>query len=257
MFKRRRFFRRPANSRFRGPKPLGRSKDRITRVQRAQMFLRTGLGTNEADPVFTPYSVAFQLAAVGALTDQLDISAGTGTDRALSGMIKSIDITRLHFDYEFATDETEFSADTTSVEFNRAYFHLALVVDRLDPSGAPAAAASVPWFTSQSPVAVAGSTTPALAAREENWPQRVLWERTEEIDTGIFQISDTSEGLLYAPNFQNVRPPRSGYLSKNIKVRLDQQEGLYLVATVAKGVGNPSRAYNFWAHGALYYRVNI
>jgi len=254
MFKKRFVPRRRGSFRSSGPKPLGRPKNRITRVQRCQFFLRTGIVNNSNDPFLTTYSVAFQLARVDSLFDELNI----GTGRALSQMTKSIDVTRIHFDYGWDTDDDEKDLDTASVEFNRFFFHTAVVVDREDPSGLPAAASNVPWFVTQSPAAQATATTPVLASREENWPQRVLHERTEWYDHGVTELVDGAEGILYVPQFQNVRPGnRNGYVSKRLSCRLSQQEGLYVVASVAQDLGVTDTSFKFWAHGAFYYRVNI
>jgi len=253
-FKKRFTPRRRGSFRSFGPRPLGRPKDRITRVQRAQFFVKTGLVNDNNDPPFTTYSVAFPLARVDALFDELTI----GTGRSLSGMTKSIDVTRIHFDYGWDSDDDEKDADTASVQFNRFWFHTALAVDREDPSGLPAAAANVPWFVSQTPAAQATATTPLLASREDNWPQRVLHERTEQFDHALTLITGAQEGDLFIPQFQNVRPGnRSGYISKRLSCRLNQQEGLYLIASLAQGLGVTDSSFTFWAHGAFFYRVNI
>lgn len=242
-------------SRSRGPRALGQVKNRITTMQRCQFTLRD-------DDVLAPVtsgvldSTTFAFEITKIVDHIADFSTDSGV--AMAGIVRSIDISRIHFDYGIGFEFGGEDAGTYDYNNSRWLCHTALAVSRLNASGIPEGVADTQWFTNQTPTAAIGAALLTQLEAEFHWPTRVLWERTESLDFGSRQIVDTTEGTLYAPNGQQVRGPRSGYVSKRIRTRITDEQGLYLIISVANRIaGAPSVRFAFWAHGSYYYKVNI
>lgn len=244
-----------SNFRSRGPRALGNVKTRITRVQRCQFMLRLddGQAVGSLTPILSSTNTAFELAKI--LDHLADFSTDSGV--AMAGMVKSIDITRIHFDYGILPSR-DIDTGIGEVDRNLWMFHTALCVDRISSAGVPDAVSTTPWFSNQTPTAAIGAGLPTQLEAEQQWPTRVLWERTEALQLGNLRLLNGVEGELYVPGEQQVRLARSGYVSKRLKARITDEQGLYLVFSLGNWTtSNRDAHYSLWAHGAFYYRINF
>lgn len=243
---------RPA---FRGKRPLGSTAkgNRITRVQRANFLLHSNL-TTVPGTSFASVNVAFELAKI--LDHVADFTAGDGV--VMASMVRSIDISSIVFDYGYIQPFSVFSVAFDPLTDRQLFLHTMLCVDRLGPGGVPDAVATVEPFETQSIVSAVGGGIPATTTLEQGWPSRVLWREHDYRNQGIITITDTSDDLYTLTN-QAVYRERSGRVHKRLRLRLDDEHGLYLVASACNGTAGAldGTPIEFWAGGCIYYKVNL
>jgi len=249
-FRRRSGFRR----RFMGRAPYARAstKGHLTRLSRATFFL-TSRPSPSGATALTASNFAFELVKI------LDHVSDAGTDSgvAMAALVKSIDVTHIHFDYGFDFDT--FAIDEVADPYfsSRWATHICLCVDRLDVAGLPVAAASTGWFGVQSPIVSVGAGFPGAVTEDQVWPQRVLWERYGELQFGLNRVDNVPEGTLVQTN-PRTRGRGGGYFQRRIRTRIGDQEGLYLVHSWAPFVAlQHTVSMRFWCGGAIYYKVNF
>lgn len=241
-------------SRFR-PRALANVKTRVTRLQRCQFMLRGDNQTASGGAaLLTATNDAFELVKI--LDHIADFSTDSGV--AMAGIVKSIDITRFHVDYGIEPALSDLLGDNGLYADTKWMAHIALAVDRISSAGVPDAVATTPWFSNQTPTASIGAGLPAQAEAEQQWPTRVLHERSWRLSTGNRIINNTTEGTLYAPATQKVSFVRDGYFSRNIRTRITDEQGLYFIFSVGNWTnGNQTGHFDYWAHGSFYYKVNF
>lgn len=241
---------------FRGRRPLGSvaAGSRITRVQRANFWLSQDLNVPESTVPPASLNIAFEIAKI--LDHVADFTAGDGV--VMASMVKSIDISSIVFDYGWQLGHSVISAQFDPVVNSYLALHTALCVDRLDASGVPVAVATWQPFEVQPIVSAVGGGLPATTTLEAGFPTRILWREHDCRNQGVATIVDT-DGDLYFPYQTAVTPLRSGRVHKRLRLRLDDEHGLYICASASNYNNNNSapNSIRFWAGGAIYYKVNI
>lgn len=251
-FRRRMPMRRTSSFRSRFPaRPRAFQRGKLERVQRAQ-FTFTGNITPTTGTALTATNVVFQLAAVRSLGE-----ASTGQGRALSGWMRSIDIIGIHLDW--GIDDWSTNIDFVLDPPSQAswYTHVACMVDRLDGGGNPVVAATVPWWAVQTPVAATASAIPITTAEDGDFPTRVLYERFDEFNYGLYDVTNVTANHLAQTN-PRVRGRLGGFFKRSLRLRLNDEQGLYWGFSFAPAnTLNKPISMRHWASGALYYRVNF
>lgn len=237
-------------------RPTGttRNADRITRVQRGNFCFSSQITTPTGLPVQQSVNSAFEICKI--MDHIIDTSAGQG--RAFGGAVKSIDISRIVFDFGWAPERDTYDGLDDIVSLSPRFMHTMLCTDRLDKDQLPCAAVTVQPFLSGAPVVAVSAANPEVITEELQWPTRVLWRDCQLLNPGVRSITNFGEQIYGFADSQTYGT-RNGRVNKRIKCRLDDEHGLYLVASTANVSTSDELDFpwRFWAQGAVYYRVNF
>lgn len=246
------FARSNFRSSFRRFQPLGRLKNKTTRVQRCNFFVSSST-TISGTTGLQATNFAIELATIrDHIGDEL-----TPQGRALAAAAKSIDITSIHLTWGIDFDQFAIDFNAHGWQGTRWATHVALAVDRLDANSLPAAAAVSPWFSTQAPMVAVSATDPTLGVVEPLWPQRVLWEKFDDLDFGLNRIDNVPEGALVQTN-PRVRGRGGGVLQRKIRCRVTDDEALYWIFSFAPFLNlQTSVPIRRWIGGAFFYTVNF
>jgi len=183
----------------------------------------------------------------------------TGQGVALISAARSLDIGGVVYDWAVRPAQG-IDAGATPGE-GRMFVHTGLLVDRMDGDALPTSVASWNPFLTSTPVASVSNaaSTPGGNTLNNDFPNRILFCQTFELQFGAQQILNPQAGELYVPDGQLV-DTRRGTVSKRLRLRLDDQVGLYMFIAYAPGDLFATGVIPFadwWARGNIYYRYNF
>lgn len=245
-------FRRSPMRRGRGLRP----SKALQRWQAADFFVSSAVAHPAGSG--TMQIQMFQLAAQSQL-----ITATTNTDIAFQSTVHSVQIGGLVYDWgvEFVGGAGDGGGgDTTDLDDMAAWYNVGLCYDRMffDTLGGaffPAAISSWEPFASDFPINIASLSSAQLEAQR---PTRVLHNKSFFRDFGAPIIVNQGESTLHVPQYQHLAP-RFGTFNRRLRLRLDQDHGLFFyVATLNTGgfsVDAAARDRVIWFRGTLYYRI--
>jgi len=188
---------------------------------------------------------------------------GDATQSALDR--RAIDIGGIVFDYgiEFPSvagdaDDVTNTVDITPLENMSAFYNIGLCYDRmhLESGIGPIPDCIQTWepFTSDFPI---GTSTPDIDQSAISRPARVLWNKTHYKNFAMQLVLNNEGSDLYVPPLQSVQT-RTGTVNRRLRLRLDQNHGLYLYcATLNEGnfaVDARALFRTVWFKGTLYWK---
>lgn len=196
----------------------------------------------------------FHLASIALSLGNAASGAEARVGQTLAQMQRSIEIGGVVYDWGFYwRSELSNQASRPDASFN--CFH-ALLSDRLINDGGNNTPASIgswaPW-TPGFPMSILSSSTPPEATDPNNAPTRIHFQKCFWSSNASRRFTP-AEDLLYVPDDQHLNQ-NFGTVNRRLKLRLDDEQGLFAVLGVRNGPENTiASQFNFWLHGKIYYR---
>jgi len=220
------------------------------RWERANIWFEGDLGpVTAADSLFNS---AVLLARVANLSDQ-----STTQGRATTHQIRGLQIGGIVASFGMEPVTSDFDEDLANNAQNNIWCQNALISDRLNVAGDPAALATTNWNRSQQPIASVGVATPSAAAEEWDFPTQIHFRETSLESINMMEFIDTNAGSLHGVNGQRLRMGRRGMINKRLRLYLDDLHGLFWCFSAWSSVnhGGHGNTFRCWLSGTPYWRV--
>lgn len=249
MFRRRSFNRFRRSSGFRGRPRLWGSTSRANRPRWnvSNFCFDADVGQNWADS--QPFANVYTVLAIGGAASQS--SPDFKTDSMQRGMIIGGIVMNYGWFRANPLDQESSESPDWSADELVMYAETNLVVDRYDADKIPQSV-EFDYSASQVPTGSGSATT-------EHWdgPTRILHRRRDVVHQQ-FEEEATGASTGAWPVSQQVQHNRYT-LNKKLRIRLDEEHGLYVVSHVRRLNPIPElnleRGVRFWYAGTLYWRV--
>lgn len=182
----------------------------------------------------------------------------------MGSMTRSIDIGGIVLDYGLALGDP-LDADAVNPLNNDFLEHWEILTDRISSNtstGNPEPDAVSSWspFSVQWPVQTLNAATdfPNDSTEQYRFPVRTHWQKTHYRTLAPLTMDTPNENTLYfSPETPTL--PRNSTLNRRLKLRLDDQQGLFLCLATRNSptfdAGSNFRTLRYWCRGTLYYRV--
>jgi len=237
---------RPGRSRL--SRPVTRTQRWETAIINSELSMIMG----ESDFVQLSYtSIAGIALSLGNGAAAPELTIGT----ALASMNRALLIGGIVMDWG-AYIISNYNNDHQTRAAAESFATLQLVTDRLSNEGGPNFPVSLQTydpFAPMFPMSTLSTTTPTVD--QNALPTRVHFRKYFPLLGAGRTISNPLSDLLYIPDDQKLNPS-FGTINRRLRLRLDDEQGLFLVRSVQAG---PSSSWEgavirWWMNGCLYYR---
>lgn len=246
-------FRRSAPSRARSFKRRSFSRNRTHQPKRTGHWQRANLRIDSRNVVDEVGANVNTVLVLGQIANHLATDGDTA-GRAYTNQVKFLEIGGLVFDWQLQL--SDLASDFTTPPATDIWAidnQIILVSDRMDTGGFPAAI-DVNWFSSTTPIPVAGAT--ASDDEDGDFPTRVHWRHARNIVGGYGQFPDVTGN--FTPS--NTVVSLQGSANLRLRLALDDEHVLAMhFASVLTDLGSTIVAaeVRLTLVGSMYYRVRV
>lgn len=248
-----RFTRRATNSRFRS-----RGTHAVTRPKRweiGQFYIEQTMnppnGSN-AEQLTMLHIASISQSLLNATANTSESRLGT----LLAQSKRALEVGGIVYDWG-CYQLNDANANTSRTEGQLTWQHGLCTDKHVATAGSPITPnAILDWSPLQStfPTRILSTSTAFDDNNEAQQPTRIHFTKTWMMNAGIREVANDVEGVLYVPDGQ-ILQQNFGTVNRRLKLRLDDDQGLYAYFGVLTGAGfSNASSFLVWLGGRIYYR---